>query len=147
MKEQGIIIFPNGESLSFGNQVYVDQPNYFSSPTHEESFKNEILSSFTYKLSGLEYDFNKSLYQNAIELSSTGALFIFNNTLQSTSEQESLCYVPELPSEEQLLTLRENNYDSIFEINKIYEFHSNDSDDYQEYSNFQDYINSKQKQK
>ena len=120
MKEQGIIIFPNGESLSFGNQVYVDQPNYFSSPTHEESFKNEILSSFTYKLSGLEYDFNKSLYQNAIELSSTGALFIFNNTLQSTSEQESLCYVPELPSEEQLLTLRENNYDSIFEINKIY---------------------------
>ena len=67
--------------------------------------------------------------------------------MQSTSEQESLCYVPELPSEEQLLTLRENNYDSIFEINKIYEFHFNDSDDYQENSNFQDYINSKQKQK
>lgn len=147
MKEQGIIIFPNGEYLSFGRHVYTDQSNYLSSPTHEESFESEILSSFEFKLSGLEYNFNKSLYQNAIELASTGALFIFNNTLKTTSKQESLCYVPELPSEEQLLTLRENNYDSIFEINSIYEFHSDDSDDYQEYSSFQDYISSKQKQK
>lgn len=147
MKEQGIIIFPDGESLSFGNQVYTDQPNYLSSPGHEESFKSEIVSSFEFKLSGLEYDFNKNLYQNALELSLIGALFIFNNTLKTTSKQESLCYVPELPSEEQLLALRENDYDSIFEINNIYEFHSNDFDDYQEYNSFHDYINSKQKQK
>lgn len=147
MKEQGIVIFPDGESISFGRQVYTDQPNYLSSPGHEKSFINEITTSFEFKLSGLIYDFNKNLYQNALELSLIGILFIFNNTSTTTSKQESLCYVPELPSEEQLLVLRENNYDSIFEVNNIYEFHSNDFDDYQEYNSFNDYINDKQKHK
>ncbi|MDD6223725.1 MAG: hypothetical protein PUB18_01845 [bacterium] len=147
MKEQGIVIFPDGEILTFGKQVYTDQPNYLSSPGHEKSFIDEIEPSFEFKLSGLKYDFNKNLYQNAIDLSLAGLVFILNNTLNTTSKQESLCYVPELPSQEQLSILRENDYDSIFEINNIYQFNSNDFDDYQEYNSFYDYINAKEKRK
>ena len=143
MKEQGIIIFPNGELLKFGTHVYTDEDKYFTSPSHEDSFKDEIVKSFTFRLAGFTYDEEKSLYLNAIDLSINGLLFIFNNTSTTKSELTNLCYMPGTPTEEQLAVLKEKDYDSMFEVNNIYEFNSAVSEDYLEYGNFNDYLESK----
>ena len=39
MKENGLVIFEDGESFSFGKYVCPDQSNYNNAPGHEESFK------------------------------------------------------------------------------------------------------------
>ena len=143
MKEQGIVIFPNGKLMSFGIQVYTDEPNYLASPSHESSFKDEIANSFEFRLANFTYDEDKSLYQNAIELSLNRLLLIFNNTPTTKSKLTNLCYMPGCPTQEQLSVLIEKNYDSIFEANNIYEFQSIISDDYIEYENFSEYLETK----
>lgn len=143
MDKQGIVIFPDGEVLPFGEHVYMDEPKYLTSPGHEESFKNEILSSFSFRLLGLEYNHEYNLYKNAINLSLEGLLFIFNNTETKDSKVTSLCYMPVNPTDEQKNSLKETDYDKVFEVNKIYEFNSDDFDDYQGYESFEDYLNSK----
>jgi len=147
MDKQGIVIFPDGEVLPFGKHVYMDDANYLTEPGHEKSFKNEVLTSFSFRLLGLEYNEENNLYKNAMNLSLEGLLFIFNNTETKNSITTSLCYMPNNLTDEQKDSLIENDYDKIFEVNNIYEFNSNDFDDYQEYNSFNEYINSKNIQK
>ena len=143
MKEQGVVIYPDGEVITFGKHVHMDEVNYLASPTHQDSFIEEIVKSFKFKLLELDYNFDNSVYKNAINLSLNGLIIIFNNTETTKTETSSLCYVPLNPTEEQKLQLEENGYSLIFDVNRIYEFNTDDFDDYQEYSSFDRYLENK----
>lgn len=60
MKEQGIIIFEDGTTSTFGTYYSPDHPRYHNTPGHEESFLAEIEPSFEFKLSNLEYNHDLS---------------------------------------------------------------------------------------
>lgn len=147
MKEQGIIIFENGESLSFGTYYCQDQVEYLNTPGHEESFKKEVLTNISFKLSDYVYDNDLSFYYNCLSFSLQGMMIILNNQLSTDSKTEVLAYVPSNPTEEQIDSLKENKMLHTIEIQKVYEFNSNDFDDYIEYENFNEYIKSNIKNK
>lgn len=147
MKEQGIIIFENGESLSFGTYYCQNQVEYLNTPGHEESFINEILTNMHFKLSDYVYDDDLSFYQNSLLFSLQGMMIIVNNQLTTDSENQILAYVPSNPTEEQLTSLKENEILQAIQIQRVYQFNSNDFDDYIEYENFDDYIKSNIKNK
>ena len=145
MKEQGIIIYQDGKYEIFGQHVCADQVNYSKLPSHEESFIKEVKESFLFKLSNLEYDKEKNLYQNAISLSQEGVVLIFNNQLSTQDETQILSYVPSNPTDEQINTLETSLKDKLksIRIKQIAEFLSDDLDDYIMYDSFEEYVNEK----
>ena len=147
MEEGGIVIFEDGEILSFGKYVPPDHPQYHNIPGHEKSFHNEVIPSFAFKLSNHDYNDRLNLYQNILKLSLDGMIIIINNQQSITAKTEVMSYVPSNPTDEQLNSLKDNDKLLKIEIQKVYEFASFDFDDYLEYEGFQDYINSKSIQK
>lgn len=145
MIEQGIIIYCDGTYELFGKHVCADQPEYFDSPTHEESFLKEIKDGLNFRLSNLEYNKEKNLYQNAINLSQQGVICIFNNQLSTKDDTQILSYVPITPTEEQLQTLEVILKDKLnsIKIKQIAEFLSDDLEDHLMYDTFEEYINIK----
>lgn len=143
MKEQGIIIFEDGTNLSFGTYYCQDQIEYLNTPEHEESFKKEILSNMHFKLSDYVYDDDFSFYQNSLLFSLQGMMIIVNNQLTTDSETQILAYLPSDPTEEQINSLKTNKTLQAIEIQRVYEFNSNDFDDYIKYDSFNEYINKK----
>lgn len=145
MQEQGIIIYQDGTYDVFGKHVCTDQLEYFDLPSHENSFKKEVKDNFNFKLSGLEYDTEKTLYENAIELSRDGVIWIFNNQLTTKADSEILSYVPTTPTEEQFQTLEVSLKDKLdnIKIKQIVEFNSEDLEDHIIYDSFEEYIDIK----
>lgn len=143
MKEQGIVIFEDGTNLSFGKYYCQNQVEYLNTPGHEESFKKEILPNINFKFSDYVYDEDLSLYHNCLSFSLQGMMIIVNNQLSTESKTEVLAYVPSNPTEEQIASLEENEILSKIDIQKVYEFNSNDFDDYIMYDSFEEYINEK----
>ena len=145
MKEQGIIIYCDGTYELFGKHVYTDQPEYFTAPSHQESFEKEIKDGFNFRLSGLEYDIEKTLYENAINLSKEGIIWIFNNQLTSENDPELLSYVPTSPTDEQIHTIETALKEKLklIKINTIAEYLSDDLEERIMYESFEDYIEQK----
>lgn len=145
--EHGIVIFPNGNSLSFGNYTYPSDPNYQSSSTHERSFTNEILTSTEFKNSDFIYYDDNDLYTNIIRLSLEGLITVLNKQESAQSPTQIISFMPENPTEEQISYLRENKILSNIEIQKVCEFQSESFSDYIKHDSLNDYINNKSKSK
>lgn len=144
MKEQGIVIFPNGNLKSFGTYYCCDEADYLSMSTHKEEFEKEILNSFEFKSLDLFYNKEDTIYANSQRLSREGIIFIFNNRLSLKKPSAILSYVTPNPTLEQLETLSKNADINNTEIQELYEFNSDDWDDYIKYNNFKGYVEIKQ---
>lgn len=140
MEENGIIIYEDGSYQSFGKYLCPDEKGYDKNPGHEQSFKEEIVPSFRFKMSRHDYYTNNTLYSNALKLSLDGVIMIFNNRQTTKLPTELLAYVPDIPTEEQLKTLESLEQIKNSKVQKVYSFSSYDFDDYIEYKNFNDYI-------
>ncbi|MBE6146898.1 MAG: hypothetical protein E7168_01030 [Firmicutes bacterium] len=146
MVESGLIIYKDGTVEYFGRHVCTDEETYIESSTHEESFIKEIVESLNFKFSNLQYNYDNSFYQNALELSLNGEMIIINNQLTTDSPTEILGYVPQEPTEEQLQSLLTDELQeklNTMEIKRLYEFQSLDFDDYLEYETIEEYRNAK----
>lgn len=140
MKKQGIVIFSDGKLIKYGNYVCTDEANYLSSPSHQESFEKEVVDSFDFKLADLFYDKSQDLYTNGQRLSQEGLILIFNNQLTTTNPSQVLSYVPSVPTSEQLEVLLNDNDINNIAVQDVYEFNSNDWDDYLKYNSFKNYV-------
>ena len=145
MKEQGIVIFQDGSSLKFGKMVYMNQDDYFDSPGHEESFIDEVLTSFEFISTGLEYDYEKNLYVNCCSFSQHGLIVVFNNRLSLDDPENILVYVTSKPSIEQLATIETLEIANI-DNQDVFEFLSDDLDDNIQYDNLHDYVSVKERE-
>ena len=142
MAEQGMIILEDGTKLSFGTYYCPDDPMYFTTPTHEKSFNNEIVPSFEFRSSDHIYNEDLSLYHNALQFSLDGMIVILNNQASTQAPTSVLAYVPMVPTEEQLNALKENETLQNIEIQNVHAFQSYDFDDTVDYDSFENYINS-----
>ena len=105
-----------------------------------------MLESLNFKFNNLQYNYDNSFYQNALELSLNGEMIIINNQLTTDSLTEILGYVPQEPTEEQLQSLLTDELQeklNTMEIKRLYEFQSLDFDDYLEYETIEEYRNAK----
>lgn len=140
MEELGIAIFDDGDTIPFGKAVYMDQKEYATSPTHGDSFVSQVLLTLKFKLSNLEYNISDSFYGNVNSLSRQGLIIILNNKKYSTDKNEILSYVTSNPTNLQLESIKSLEFLNNIEIQNIYEFLSDDSDNYIEYNNFNEYV-------
>lgn len=147
MKEHGIIILEDGNSLPFGKYICPSEPEYMHSPTHESAFDYEVRSNPMFKFSDHIYNEDLNLYQNALLFSLEGVITIFNNQQSPNSPTKILAYVPTNPTEEQLKSLKENETLLQIQVQNVYSFNSYDFDDSVEYEGFNDYINKNTKSK
>ena len=136
MDELGIIIFPNGEEISFGEYVPVDDPKYTTSPTHEEYFIKEVLPTFQFKSTDFDYNKEEMLYKNLTRLANQGLISLLNK------DGGILAYVAPNPTLEQINTILNNNKINSITEQEVYEFI--EEDDFIDHNSMKDYAISKQ---
>ena len=145
MDKCGIVIFSDGSVLTFGKMSYVDQKDYLTAPGHEESFIKEIVSSMHFKLSGIEYDDNETLYKNIPNLAFNGLIIILNNKTLSTDKERIISQLGPALTEDQVYSL--NGLEDIINIQEqaTIEYLSDTIDDYREYDNLKQYLEYRKK--
>lgn len=138
MDELGIIIYQDGEKQSFGKYVPADDPEYENTPTHEEAFKDEVLSSFKFKMSDLDYDLDKSLYRNLVDFTKQGIITVLNK------DGGILVYGVSNPTIEQVNSILVNERINSIPEQEVYEFI--DEYDFVDYKNLVEYATIKKEE-
>lgn len=141
MDNLGIVVFKNGDKVTFGKAVYMDQKGYIDAPGHEEAFNKEIVPSFNFKLEDLEYD-TDNFYRGVVDLSKNGLIIILNNKCNSSDLDKILGYMPSELTTNQLNTIKEMIETGEFDgfIQELYEFVDDESINY---DSLEEYYNNK----
>lgn len=152
MSKVGVVIFPDGEKIAFGNLVCIDDKDYLKKEHkgHKKSFESDVLVDKKFE----KYYYNENddfLGKSVPSLSMQGLIILLNSKDYSNEADKVIGFVPEEPTPMQLVALE--NYLSanmfiepdnvLFELldNQFCEYYSDE--DFIKYDGLEDYCNKK----